>query len=151
MYRHILVAVDGSLTSERALDHAVSLAKSLHARLLGVYIIEYPSSVYTSAFIDVAPFHAAMVEEGQSVLDKVRTKLRDAGVAGDVKLVDAGALSGTIAEQIDATARETHVDLVVMGTHGRRGFQRLMIGSVAESYVRLSECPVILVPHREEE
>lgn len=43
-----------------------------------------------------------------------------------------------------------HADIVVMGTHGRRGFRRLMLGSVAQSYVRISNCPVLLVPYREE-
>ncbi|CAM3660886.1 Universal stress protein [Bordetella sputigena] len=149
MYRHILVAVDGSVTSERALDHAISLARSEHARILAVYIVEYPSSMYSSAFIDVEPFHDAMVEEAQSVLNTAQAKFRDANVNGAVKMVDLGLMSGTIADQLQATAAEAGVDLVVMGTHGRRGFQRLMLGSVAESFVRLSECPVMLVPHKE--
>lgn len=149
MYRHILVAVDGSVTSERALDHAISLARAEHARVLAVYIVEYPSSMYSSAFIDVEPFHDAMVEEAQSVLNTAQAKFRDANVNGAVKMVDAGVLSGTIAEQLQAVAAEAGVDLVVMGTHGRRGFQRLMLGSVAESFVRLAECPVMLVPHKE--
>ncbi|OZI60747.1 universal stress protein [Bordetella genomosp. 11] len=149
MYRNILVAVDGSTCSERALDHAISLAKSEHASLLGVYIVEYPSSMYSSAFIDVEPFHDAMVTEARAVLDKVQAKMRDAGVTGQVKMVDAGVLSGTIAEQIESTASSAGVDLVVLGTHGRRGFQRVMLGSVAESFVRLATCPVLLVPHRD--
>ncbi|WP_427185382.1 universal stress protein [Bordetella bronchialis] len=150
MYRHILVAVDGSITAERALDHAISLAKSEHAKLLAVYIVEYPSSIYSSAFIDVEPFHESMVNEAQTVLNKVQAKFRDAGVEGDVKMVDAGALSGTIADQLRAAAGDAGVDLVVMGTHGRRGFQRLVLGSVAEAFVRQSNCPVMLVPHRED-
>ncbi|OZI18860.1 hypothetical protein CAL26_14335 [Bordetella genomosp. 9] len=149
MYRHILVAVDGSVTSERALDHAISLARVEDARILAVYIVEYPSSMYSSAFIDVEPFHDAMVEEARSVLDVAQAKFRDAGVKGAVKMVDAGVLSGTIAEQLADAAAEAGADLVVMGTHGRRGFQRLMLGSVAESFVRLSACPVMLVPHKE--
>jgi nucleotide-binding universal stress UspA family protein len=149
MYRNILVAVDGSDTSRLALDHAIALAKSESARLLAIFVVEYPSSVYSSAFFDIEPFYAAMMEEARTVLDGAKRQIEAGGAVGDTKVVDAGALGGSIAEQIQAAAADTHSDLVVLGTHGRRGFQRLMLGSVAEAYVRLSTCPVLLVHGKE--
>lgn len=146
MYERILVAVDGSDTSKRALAHAIRLAQSEHARLLAVFVIEYPSMIYDSDFIDIGAFHDGLVAQARRVLDKAQQQMAQSEVAGETKIVDSAGVGGSVAQDIRDAAAEFHTDIVVMGTHGRRGFQRLVLGSVAEAYLRLSVCPVLLVP-----
>lgn len=150
MYQHILLAVDGSDTSLRALSHAIELAKAQHASLLAIYVVEYPSAIYSSAYIEIAPFHEAVMEEGRHVLAKAQASMNEAGVNGQTRLIDPGMLSSGVADEIEKVALEIKADVVVLGTHGRRGFRRLMMGSVAEAFVRQAHCPVILVPHHEQ-
>lgn len=148
MYRQILVALDGSEIAKFAFQHALHLAKAEDAEILAIYVVEYPSTYYTAAFFDVTPFHTAMVSEANSVLADAEAKMAKAGVRGRVKMLDNGAFCETIAQQIQRCAEDSGVGLVVMGTHGRRGFQRAMLGSVAESFVRLATQPVMLIPHK---
>lgn len=151
MYQHILVAVDGSDTSQNALTHAIGLARSQHATLLAVYVVEYPSAIYYSPmYLNPKPLHEAMMAEGRHVLEKARLCIDEAGIKGETRLVDSGLLSGSVADEIGKAASEAKADVVIMGTHGRRGFRRLVMGSVAEAFVRQSRCPVILIPHHEQ-
>ncbi|WP_019936505.1 universal stress protein [Bordetella sp. FB-8] len=150
MYHRILLAVDGSDTSQRALSHAIDLAKSQDASLLASYVVEYPSAVYSSAYFEIEPFREAVIADGRHALANAQFSMNEAGVKGQTRLIDPGLLSGGVADEIGKIADETKADVVVMGTHGRRGFRRLMMGSVAETFVRQSRCPVILVPHHEQ-
>lgn len=150
MERRILLALDGSDTSRRALGYAIDLAKALHASLLGIYVVAHPSAVYSSAYFEFEPFHEAAASDGRRVLGKAQFDMNQAGVEGETRLVDSGMLFGEVAEEIEKVEQEIEADLVVMGTHGRRGFRRMLLGSVAESFVRQSHCPVVLVPHHEQ-
>lgn len=150
LYQRILLAVDGSDTSRRALGYAIELAKSRHASLQAIYVVEYPSTLYSSIYFETEPFHEAMMADGHYVLGKAQFSMDQAGIEGETQLIDPGMLSGGVAEEIDKAAQEIDADVVIMGTHGRRGFRRLMMGSVAESFARQSHSPVILVPHNEQ-
>lgn len=148
MYHRILVPVDGSKVADRALDHAIRLARLTDARMCVIYVIEYPSTLYTSDFFDVEPFHAAMVDEAKAVLDKASLCLDRAGVLGEVRTIDSGDVGKSIADEIEHAVTNWQADLVVMGTHGRRGYQRLMLGSVAEDFARRSPVPILLIAAR---
>ncbi|WP_345795886.1 universal stress protein [Castellaniella sp. MT123] len=146
MYRQILVAVDGSEVANQAFEHAIGLAQQVGAKLLVIYIVEYPRTVYASEAFDVGPFYQAMLDEAKTVLDKAKARLSQAGVQGEVKMIDSGNIGNSVADELEDAVKTLGADLVVMGTHGRRGFQRLMLGSVAEAFVRRSPVPVMLIP-----
>jgi nucleotide-binding universal stress UspA family protein len=145
MYSKIMVPVDGSVTGQRGLDAAIGLARRLDAQLALLHVVEiYPlmvDMVPTTAWEQVTD---GLREHGQQLLDAARQSALAQGVAADALLVDAAA--ARVADTIAAQAREHHCDLIVMGTHGRRGLQRALIGSDAETVLRHSTVPVLLVP-----
>lgn len=144
MYEKILVAVDGSVTSLRGLDEAIKVAKSTGGRLLLVHVVDelviatdYVPTVYS------APIFEALRESGARILAQAATVVRRADLSCEQKLVET--LSGRVADEIVKQAREWRADLIVMGTHGRRGLKRLALGSDAEMVLRLSCVPVLLI------
>jgi nucleotide-binding universal stress UspA family protein len=149
MYQRILVAVDGSPTSLRGLDEAVKVARSSGGRLLLVHVVNellmtgevVPSMLYDSIVQSVR-------ESGVKVLEHVGTRVRQADVPCEPKLIEA--LGGRVADEIVKQATQWSADLIVMGTHGRRGLKRLALGSDAELVVRQSHVPVLLVRDRPE-
>jgi nucleotide-binding universal stress UspA family protein len=86
-----------------------------------------------------------LIEEGQELRAEFSKAMADQGVTGDPAVSEASSL-GDVAEIVLQAAAEFNADLLVMGTHGRRGFQRLILGSVAERCVRQATLPVLLVP-----
>ncbi|ALM84535.1 universal stress protein [Bordetella sp. N] len=146
MYRKILVALDGSDVAQAAFEHALHLGSTEKAEVVPVYIVEYSSAYYTSAVYGVTPFRDAMTEEANKVVAAANERLAAAGVRGKARFIDKEGITQTIAQQLQETAVEEGADLVVLGTHGRRGFQRMVLGSVAEAFLRLSTTPVLLVP-----
>jgi nucleotide-binding universal stress UspA family protein len=148
MYRRILVAVDGSKCARTAFKGALQLAKAAGAELHVICVLEAPSGHYSPAFIEGAAVHAGMVAEARSALSAAQILMSSACVAGSTKMID-GTPDKTVAEQLQCYAQDADVDLVVLGTRGRRGLKRMVLGSVAETFVRLSTHPVLLIPHRE--
>lgn len=150
MYKRILAPVDGSETSARALDAAIELAREHNAELRPVYVVDVPPLSYSSAAFDPVPVRAAFVEEGKHVLADAAAKMRRGGIEdskGSTSLIEVEPLRDDIAQRIEHAAVDFEADLVVMGTHGRRGWRRLVLGSVAEHFVRISTRPVLLIPH----
>ena len=136
----ILVPTDLSENAEQALDYAVALAARLDAKIHVLNVIpvqvlgtEYGLNV-TQAMVD------DVLRANQAALDKLV-----AARAGKAAFGPAQVEFGDARAVIDATARKAGADLIVMGTHGRRGVRRLLLGSVAESVARESTCPVLLV------
>lgn len=144
MYQHILVAIDGSKTSERALQEAVKLAAG-KAQLRLVYVAEdiYPLDAEGYAFIDYAALQQAVRKTGERTLAQAAEKLRESGVAVETALLEANG--ERVASVIDGDALKWQADLIVIGTHGRTGLSRLLLGSVAEGVVRGASVPVLLV------
>ena len=85
-------------------------------------------------------------EEGGRIINDALAQMRLKNVRGGARIDEVNLFADSIAQRILHAATEMKADLVVMGTHGRRGFQRLVLGSVAERFVRMSPCPVLLVP-----
>lgn len=143
-YRKILVAVDGSAASTKGLREAIRLAKSENARLFILHVVdEFQAFAPLDAMptgVDLLPM---LKEGGQKVLDKA-TRLADAAKVKSTPVLRE-MLSGPAADRIVREARKQGADLIVLGTHGRRGVRRMVLGSDAEQVVRLASVPVLLV------
>ena len=132
----ILVPIDFSAGSDAALDLAASLARDSGAKLLITYVQVPPMPVGGGEFIYTVP--EPPTEEMRARLLKVIPK--------DPKVpVEHRLLSGDPADSIVQLAEDEKVDFIVMGTHGRRGLTRILMGSVAELVVRWAKCPVVTV------
>ncbi|WP_027211288.1 universal stress protein [Burkholderia sp. WSM2232] len=145
MYKKILVAVDGSATSSRALAAAVDLARESGARLQPVFVVDVPLMAYDVPGYDPSSIRNALVDEGKQVLADATALMAASGVKGPPRMLETELTGDDVAHRVQLAAQEFGADLVVMGTHGRRGVQRLMLGSVAERFVRMATCPVLLV------
>jgi universal stress protein A len=142
--RQILVPTDLSEGAEQALDYACELARALGAQVHLLNVVGIPALgvpelglSMTSTVID------QLVIDNQTAIDQL-ARTRCSGQAGQV-LVKAG----NARDVINQTAKELGVDLIVMGTHGRRGLSRALLGSVAETVVRSAPCAVLTVRMRD--
>lgn len=147
MYGRILVAVDGSPHSENALKHAAGLARGMSASLRIIHVVDIgllPSEPELS--IDFDALYAARYAAAEKTLAIARDSVREPGLEVEAKLLDTATPTQHVAEAIAAEAANWPADLVVLGTHGRRGMERWLLGSVAEGVARRSTVPVLLVP-----
>ena len=139
-YKRILVPIDGSPTSKRGLREAIGFAKAQKARLQLVHVVDVAGLEGGPAVTDLA---AALKERGRHLLEGAAARVRKNGLACDTVLLET--LVGPAAEPIVRQARKWRADLIVIGTHGRRGLKRLVMGSDAEQIVRTAPAPVLLV------
>jgi nucleotide-binding universal stress UspA family protein len=143
-FNSILVPVDFSGCSDAALDAAVELAQKLGAKLRLVHVYHPPTLMFDPYGIQPAePFLLEAPEAARKRLEQELKKVEAAGVQ-----VEADVRQGVPAEEIVAEARECGADLIVMGTHGHTGLEHVLLGSVAERTVRLSDSPVLTVKPR---
>jgi nucleotide-binding universal stress UspA family protein len=149
MYKRILVAIDGSETSEHAFDTALHLADDNDAQLQPLYVVDNPLMAYDASGYDPTILRDACIEEGQRLMADALARMKHENVAGIPRIVDVAPIGEDISERIRISANEFNADLLVLGTHGRRGFKRLFLGSVAERVVRSASLPVLLVPSRQ--
>ena len=148
MYRRILVPVDGSPASNLGLDEAMKLAAE-GGMLFILHVVDELSlvqgmdgPVYGGAtYID--GFLKALREGGRKILAKAEARASKRGIRTEVTLVET--MGRGVADIILAHAKKLRADLIVMGTHGRRGVVRLVMGSDAEGVVRGARTPVLLV------
>ena len=146
MYKRILVAMDGSHTSELALREAINLAKAIDAQLLLVHAVdEVGSTWYAGGYLDPSEIWAAMVKTGRDILEKAAAATAEAGLKTDTKLIEINIPGHRIPEVIAEQADAWPADLIVAGTHGRRGISHMFLGSVAEGIIRVSTKPVLLI------
>jgi nucleotide-binding universal stress UspA family protein len=138
--QHILVPVDFSGYAEQALEYAIGLARKLPARLTLLHVIHMmPLGVADMGTALPYSYIQELEAEVQQRMETYRQRVQEAGLEGTV-LVEPG----TPFQSIVDTARDHHVDLIVMGTHGRTGLAHTFLGSVAEKVVRLAPCPVLV-------
>ena len=144
MYQRILVPVDGSANSGRALQEAIKLAAG-NARLRLVHVIEevYPLDIEGYAYIDNVALQEAVKHTGERVLAQAAEEAQRKEMATETVLLEAGGKR--VADVIADEARDWPADLIVIGTHGRSGLSRLLLGSVAEGVARSASVPVLLV------
>lgn len=149
MYRRILVPVDGSPTSNLGIREALKVSKEQHSKLHLVHVVDelvVMSSV--DAIFPIDDVISALKESGKKVLEKSKAMVERAGGAADTVLLER--FGGRAADSIVAEAKKWRADLIVLGTHGRRGVRRIVLGSDAEEVVRSSPVPVLLVRSRTE-
>jgi nucleotide-binding universal stress UspA family protein len=145
MYTRILVAVDGSETSRRAFEAALTLAKSTGAVLQPVFVVETTPMYFEAPGYDPSVLRNRLVEQGKELSVEFAREMDAQGVEGAIVVSEASSLDDVSTAVLKAAA-DFNADLLVMGTHGRRGFQRLILGSVAERCVRQARLPVLLIP-----
>ncbi|NML87090.1 universal stress protein [Polaromonas sp.] len=145
MYKRILVPVDGSDTANKALQTALQLAKDAGGCVRLVHVIE--ELAYVSGYAQFGVYSEELLkairETGSKVLQDAMTVAQIAGVEADNMLFDN--FGGRLAEIITDAANEWKADLIVVGTHGRRGVGRLLLGSGAEQIIRLAPVPVLVI------
>jgi nucleotide-binding universal stress UspA family protein len=143
MYKRVLVAVDGSDTSNLALREAIRMAKNQHStlRLLHVVDLTMAYSVVEAPYI--VEYQKALRAEGEKLLSDCSEPARAEGIEFDTKL--RVAFGEHLYDVIEDEAKQWSADLIVIGTHGRRGMRRLLLGSVAEGLIRISSKPVLLI------
>ena len=139
MYRKILVPLDGSELSERALRHAHELAKNSSAEILLLQVLVFVSRDYDVIPIDEAASGEALAE-AKRYLERVAGNLRRLG-----DRVTTYVESGYVADIIVDFSENNHCDVIVMSTHGRSGALRWLVGSVADRVVQISRIPVLLI------
>jgi nucleotide-binding universal stress UspA family protein len=143
MYNRILVATDGSDTASRACTEAIKLASDQKARLRVLYVISY---AYLSAVLGGAytgDLLRRLRADAQTTLEATEAAARSAGLEVEPSLLEHH--STQIGEAIIEDAQKWRAELIVMGTHGRRGFARAVIGSDAEYVARHAPVPLLLV------
>ncbi|SDX59753.1 Nucleotide-binding universal stress protein, UspA family [Collimonas sp. OK242] len=147
LYKNILLGLDGSPTSGRALMEVASFSAP-GSTIRIVHVIEDLLTNYPSIdgdFSSVESLREAILADSKKMLFKAETDLRSQGFEVQTSLLELRDLGGDVAGAIKAEGDKHDIDLTVLGTHGRGGVRRLMLGSVAEHFVRISERPVLLV------
>lgn len=147
MFRRIIVAVDGSSTSRRALREAIDLASDRSCALCIVSVLDI-AFVTDEAPFSVDDYEASVRKSAEKVLEAAAAAARKSGVSAETKLLAVKPKGDRVSDEIARFARRWKADLIVIGTHGRRGVSRLFLGSVAETVARGAPTPVLLVRGR---
>ena len=147
MYERILVPVDGSETSKRGLKEAIRLAKEQGARLKCLHVIDEHFLAHDYlGFAYMPDLFESLRKNGETILEEASEEAEKGGVSAESVLRESGGIR--VSEAILDEANAWAADLIVMGTHGRRGISHLALGSDAELVVRGSTVPVLLVRTR---
>ncbi len=146
MYKRILVATDGSDLSKAAVQSATELAAAVGAELVALYVVpRYPVSYFEGGIAismdDIARTEKQWSDKGQAVVDAVQQSAQAAGVTTRAVV----AQSDLVAESIMNTAKKHDCDLVVMASHGRKGIQRVLLGSETQHVLTHSTIPVLVL------
>ncbi|WP_066415074.1 universal stress protein [Halorubrum aethiopicum] len=144
MYDDILVPTDGSPASDAAIEHAIDLADRYGARLHALYVVD--GSAYSTLEAGSEVVIDALQSEGEEATARVADAAADAGVEATTT-VASGTAYRSIREYVD----EHGIDMIVMGTHGRKGLDRYLLGSVTERVVRTADVPVLTVRQSDDE
>ena len=142
MITSILVAVDGSDASQAALRHATEIAKAFSAKLVLINIVDVTKLLAVAGYETPYPVDAVeiMRDDAKTILTEATTTCQNYGVVSREMTSEGDAV-----DEILNVAKEEHVDMIALGTHGRQGISRLFLGSVAEGVLRRSEVPVLIV------
>ena len=151
MYKRIAVAIDGSKTSDLALEEATKLAAEMGSILMLLHVCEELPFMWEPDGMNAVPMQdimKAITDAGNALLEKCKERVASQGVGVETTMVESfgGRIGGVISEE----AQKSKADLLVVGTHGRRGFEHLLMGSVAEGIIRTASMPVLLVRAKEQ-
>jgi nucleotide-binding universal stress UspA family protein len=147
MYTRILVAIDNSSTAQKALAEAITLTRSLGANLCILNAADegplLQHGMGLGSYIDIDKVKEEMRSAGNTLLATALAQAQAAGCQAEVLLVES--TQRRLGDMIIGAATEWRADLIVMGAHGRRGFERFLVGSVAEHMVRTATTSLLLV------
>ena len=144
MYDRVLIPTDGGEGALAAARHALDLAERYGATVHALYVIDTDTSWLTVSKTEVRDTLRDVGEtEGSQALAEMESLAEEVGFEGELV---TGLREGTPTKEILAYVEEARIDLVVMGTHGRKGIERSLLGSVAERTLRGSSVPVLIVP-----
>lgn len=146
MYQNILVAVDGSDTSNIALQQAINLAQDQHAKLRIAHVVDLVTFNWDETYlVDINDLQESFLKSGRNILEKAQSIANEAGMKAETRLLEIETFRHRVADLIVEEAKSWPADLIVVGTHGRRGLHHLFLGSVAEGIVRGATVPVLLI------
>lgn len=146
MYQRILVPIDGSATSEYALDEVIKFAQQQNVQIKLVNVLEDVWYFDTESCSNYSELVDSMRCHGEKILKQAQNKLQQVGITAEIKLLEARG--ERIANVIITEAKNNLANLIIIGTHGRSGFSRMLLGSVAESVVRVAHIPILLIRAR---
>ncbi len=146
MYKHILVATDGSKLSQKAVTHAIALAQALGAKLTVFYASpDYPLPAYADGVVyepvSKKEYAALATQEAEKILSAIAQKAE----AGGLECATIHTIAPAPWEAILAAAKKSKADAIVMASHGRRGVSALLLGSETQKVLTHSKIPVIVV------
>lgn len=143
MFSHILVPIDGSETSMRAVEKAAALAKAFSSEVTAVYVLDpYPFTGVGADFAyGQAQYLNAATSEANKSLEEAKAALDAAGVSAKTMVGEGHAIHETVVR----VGQTVGADLIVMGSHGRRGLEKLVLGSVAQRVLQTAHVPVLVV------
>lgn len=147
MYTKIMLALDGSDISNASVEEVIKLTNGQRdVSLKVIHVVDESFVQYGGSSFDYLAVIDYCHNEGQKILDSAaNTLVNKSSLKVETSLLELNPLHGRIAEAIVDEATKWPADLLVLGTHGRRGFSRLLLGSVAENVVRIATTPVLLV------
>ena len=147
MYKKIFVAIDDSPTSQKALTEAIHIAKTSNAALCIAHAADESMlaqhGMGLGSYIDIEATKKAIHETSLNLLEDALKQAQSAGVAAATLLLEA--TDKRVAELISSGAETYGADLIVVGTHGRRGVARFLVGSVAENLMRIASISLMMV------
>lgn len=149
MYDHIVVAIDNSDTSQRALQEAIRLAKDQHTKLHLVHIIDLSFAGEGGMWVGLEDYIKSIREGANALIAVCEKKVKSEDVKVESYLIEMTGPDERIGEQIVDAVRRLKGDLLVLGTHGRSGFRRFLLGGVAEEVIRIANAPILLVRAKE--
>ena len=141
--KSILCPIDFSDFSATAYQHALSLAKYYKARIIALHVVElwkYPFADYAAHEADYAKFSAALNEGGEVKLQRFVREYSSGTLQPELVIYQGNAPNCIL-----SFAQKENIEVIVMGTHGRRGFDRLVLGSTTDRVMRKAACPVLVV------
>lgn len=143
MFKHILVPVDGSATAQLAVAKAIGLAKAFGSRVTAIFVIDpYPfTGVGTDFAYGQAEYLSAATAEANIAIKAVKAAFEEVGLTVETAIVEAHAAWRGIVQ----AAESGEADLIVMGSHGRSGLEKLVLGSVAQAVLSHTKLPILVV------
>lgn len=139
LFKKILIATDGSKRTQTAVEKGLEIARQEHSKVYAVYVVD--TVTFTSIPMDVTweNMYQLLKDEGEEAVRQIKEA---AGPGADV---ETHVLEGNPAVEITRFASENGIDLIVVGTLGKSGIDRILLGSTAEKVIRISNCPVLVI------
>ncbi len=146
MYKRILLATDGSKLSQKAVDHALSLADLTGAEVVALKVVPRYPQTYFEGGVALASAEIARIEkQWQAEAMETVNAVKAAGQKREVRVKAMTAKGDLVAEAVIAAAKRQKCDLIVMASHGRRGLKRLLLGSETQQVLTHSHIPVLVL------